>query len=957
LESTALESAVNALADDHRQFYCEQQGLLERVFALSPYVFQTFIKDSRGLMSLCISQLKLETINWSSLELTKVNGISASNESQCKQALRTWRNRLLALITIRRISGVAPIESELQELSAMADCFIHQAYDWLWSDFCQQWGTPYLNTAGEQAEQHLMIVAMGKYGGYELNFSSDIDLIFFYQEDGETQGGRRNLEHQIFFNRFGQQLISLLGDVTKDGFVYRVDMRLRPYGDSGPLTMCFAAAEDYYQEQGREWERFAMIKARPVTGSDDQKQYFKSLIMPFVYRRYIDFGVLDAIRAMKSMIDKEVRRKQQVNNIKLGSGGIREAEFIVQSLQLIRGGRVKDLQVASFLQSISLLAEHAMMTQECADAIKQSYLFLRQVEHSLQAINDKQTQLLPDDSNDQVRLALALNFSSFSQLHAAIAESKAIIEQEFKLLLNLDNEDQQGIVDITLESVDHIELSTWFSHTETSILDDIKSALVSFVHSSSVQQLTSQGKQRLEKLIPDLLSVLATCEQPVPILKRILSLLKSINRRTAYLVLLQENKPILEQLVTLCGASDWISQQLAQYPVLLDELLFPNTLYSPLSSDDLVSELQQQLLRVDPSDEEQQHDQLRIFKQTNELRVAAAVISNSINVLKASRMLSDIAESILASVVQLSWQSLCKKYGIPNIFGASEIQVKGFCVIGYGKLGGQELGFGSDLDLVFLYDAEPDLTIDNINSSNKTRALTNSQFFTRLAQKVIHNLTIRTLTGVLYDVDMRLRPSGNSGFLVSHIEAFTEYQHSEAWAWEHQALTRARAVTGDSNLAVQFNQVRHAIMANSQHRTTLKQDVVSMRDKMRKNLNTSTETLIDLKQGYGTMVDIEFITQYLMLTYTHLLEEVDNCPLTSRTTRQLKLLSKANIIDINKATLLIEAYRFYREMSNRRLLTGNTNLVEIEQLNSYPTEVVKIWQSIFSDATISETTE
>ncbi len=916
----------------------ELQQHLRRCCLLSPFISDCILVEGEFVIRGVRDNWQGE-LPWDLWQQALADQMSAcTNDLAAKQILRRWRSRIWALIGIRHVMQSTLIQRECGDIAKASDLLINSAYQWLLPHHCLQWGEP-KNARGQR--QDMLIVAMGKYGGYELNYSSDVDLLFFYVDDGETTGGRRSLEHQTFYVRLGQQLIALLADNTRDGFVFRVDMRLRPYGDSGPLAMSFAAAEDYYQEQGREWERFAMIKARVINGYAEEQQEFYQLIRPFVYRRYIDFGVLESIRDMKKMIETEVRRKGLTNNIKLGSGGIREAEFIVQSLQLIRGGRLTELQEPSFAKAMSLLADNEIIESAMAQKILNDYWFLRRIEHMLQIMHNQQTQFLPENELDQLRLVNALGYDDWPPFENQLKQSMSRIASEFKAVFRVDEHEGGGDDSANTFSLDMLaeeDVAQWFKQADQQQINEISKRLQSFTDSLQFQQLTTRGRERMEALLPVLMEVIAQQENAIETLARVLNLLSAITRRTAYLVLLTENPPVLEHLVKLCGQSEWIAHRLAEFPILLDELLYPNHLYKPLSQENLQQQLHQQMLRIEPDDEEQQQEQLRIFKQINELRVAAAVLNKTFNVRKASRFLSQIAQSILSVVTLLSWKKLCGRYGVPNIEGASREVLKGFSVVAYGKFGGEELGFGSDLDIVFLYNAEPE------QPTQGEKSMTHSLFFTRLAQRIINTLNMRTISGVLYEVDTRLRPSGNSGLLVSHIDAFQDYQLYEAWTWEHQAITRARGVAGDEFLIQWFDGFRHHILRQQRESDKLKQDVLEMREKMRSNLDRSSNDLLDIKQMPGGMVDIEFIAQYLVLLHAARFPEQH---WTCRTTRQFILLNELRVLPNPVVADLIEAYRDYREKTNILILTGQEKRLQQSLVEGNRAKVLQHWKSIF----------
>jgi len=943
LEKYQNLTQVISTSNDHFDYRpsfsdCASCSSMTSLAQASPFVGQVMSKEPPLFDAFLSSGAYQHPLNLESVALEMRAEVSQqASLDGAKRSLRVWRNRIMAQIALQRLLNTQTIEQEMATLSCFADHLITTAYQWCFKQMTEQWGTP-LDSSGNS--MGLMILAMGKYGGLELNFSSDVDLIFFYAEEGETQGANRSLEHHTFFIRLGQQLINLLNDTTRDGRVFRVDMRLRPYGESGPLAMSLDAAEDYYQEQGREWERFAMIKARVIGEDSLVHQVFYKMITPFVFRRYIDFGVLESIRSMKSMIANEVRRRKLQDNIKLGSGGIREAEFIVQSLQLIRGGRIPQLRAKSFYQALEALQEHEVIPQDKANTLKQEYSFLRKVEHILQMQYDEQTQQLPDNECDQARLIAVLDFENYTAFYQRLQHALSIVHQEFSEAFRLETDDSEGPSksNFKVASFDDSELSEVFAEQSSEQVQQIAKSIRLFVASNAYQQLTETGRNRLSSFFPGLLSSISKVNNAQVSLERILQLLKSINRRTAYLVLLEENPPVLEHLVRLCSQSAWISERLTEYPILLDELLYPNALYTPLTSHELKDELRVHMLRVEPDDEEQQQEHLRIFKQTHELRVAAAVLNQTINVRKASRYLSHIAEAVVDTVLYLSWHKLVAKFGAPQSTHSAELTPEQFAIIGYGKFGGEELGFGSDLDIVFLYDADPE------SKTLGSHPISNAQFFTRLAQRIISSLNMRTISGVLYEVDTRLRPSGNSGLLVSHITAFKDYQESEAWTWEHQALTRARMICGDPSIGKWFSQFRNDIIGRQRDSQQLMRDVVDMRDKMRRNLDKSKDSLIDIKQGVGTMVDIEFIAQYLVLSSAHLTELQS---WSTRTTHQLEQAAKLDLISAKTAALLIEAYRYYRECSNYLVLTGQDKCLPEVQLKDHIDQVCNAWSILF----------
>ncbi|MDX6020159.1 bifunctional [glutamate--ammonia ligase]-adenylyl-L-tyrosine phosphorylase/[glutamate--ammonia-ligase] adenylyltransferase [Scandinavium sp. V105_16] len=828
------------------------------------------------------------------------------DENSLMRELRLFRRRVMVRIAWAQALSQVSTESSLQQLSHLAETLIVATRDWLYDACCREWGTP-CNAEGKP--QPLLILGMGKLGGGELNFSSDIDLIFAWPEHGSTQGGRRELDNAQFFTRLGQRLIKALDQPTMDGFVYRVDMRLRPFGESGPLVLSFAALEDYYQEQGRDWERYAMVKARIM--GDREGVYVDELratLRPFVFRRYIDFSVIQSLRNMKGMIAREVRRRGLKDNIKLGAGGIREIEFIVQVFQLIRGGREPTLQGRSLLPTLDAIDALHLLPEGEAQQLHDAYLFLRRLENLLQSINDEQTQTLPQDELNRARLAWGMGFVDWETLAQALEEQMTRVRQIFNALIGDDEEtsaDEQLSEhwrELWQDALQEDDTLPGLAHLSDSARHQVLTLVADFRKELDRRTIGPRGRQVLDSLMPHLLSDVCSREDaPVP-LARIIPLLTGIVTRTTYLELLSEFPGALKHLIRLCAASPMVATQLARYPLLLDELLDPNTLYQPTATDAYRDELRQYLLRVPEEDEEQQLEALRQFKQAQLLRVAAADIAGTLPVMKVSDHLTWLAEAMIDAVVQQAWTQMVARFGQPRHL--AERQGRGFAVIGYGKLGGWELGYSSDLDLVFLHDCPLDVMTDG------EREIDGRQFYLRLAQRIMHLFSTRTSSGILYEVDARLRPSGAAGMLVTTTDSFADYQHHEAWTWEHQALVRARVVYGDPQLQAQFDAIRRDILTTPREGEKLQTDVREMREKMRAHLGGKHRDRFDIKADEGGITDIEFITQYLVLRFAH-----DKPKLTrwSDNVRILELLAQNDIMDEQEALALSRAYTTLRD--------------------------------------------
>ncbi|OCG62894.1 bifunctional [glutamate--ammonia ligase]-adenylyl-L-tyrosine phosphorylase/[glutamate--ammonia-ligase] adenylyltransferase [Gilliamella sp. GillExp13] len=851
--------------------------------------------------------------------------IAVSDETEFMKILRQFRRYILVRLAWSQLVHISNDEQILLQLSELAEVIIVTARNLLYELSCKEWGTPY-NAQGQT--QPLLILGMGKLGGGELNFSSDIDLIFTYPEHGQTQGGRKELDNAVFFTRLGQRLIKTLDQITEDGFVYRVDMRLRPLGDGGPLVLSFSAMEDYYQEQGRDWERYAMVKAKVL--GDQQSPYVSELyqmLKPFVFRRYIDFSVLQSLRNMKSMIEREVRRRGLKNNIKLGAGGIREIEFIVQVFQLIRGGRVVGLQTRSLLTALSVIEQESLLKTDEVTTLRENYFFLRRCENILQAICDEQTQTLPDDELDQLRLATSMGFANWEEFEQSLFKRMQVNRQIFNELIG-ENEseststikpyndqfDDLWVPDLQISDVKQILPA--YSDTEVKQLHQL---LVQFRNDIGKRTIGVRGREILDQLMPRLLESICSEKTAIVVLSRILPLLVNIVSRTTYLELLLEYPTALKQLIRLCCASPMISDQLAHYPILLDELIDINLLYQTVAPDEYKSQLYQYLLRIQIDGEEQQLEALRQFKQMQLLHIAACDVEHVLTTMKVSDHLTYVAESLLDFVVQMAWNQMVTRYGRPEYLTDND---KGLVVVAYGKLGGWELGYGSDLDLVFLHDCP----VNSITNGNKQ--IDSRQFYLRLVQRIIHLFNVRTSFGILYEVDVRLRPQGDAGLLVCSLDSFEDYQMNEAWTWEHQALVRARAIYGEGELIKRFNQIRHNVLCKKRDENALKTEVRQMREKMRNHLGTTQANLFNLKIDEGGIGDIEFISQYLVLNYANKYPKMTKW---SDNVRILELATNYQIMDSQEAEQLTQAYIDMRNKIHRLALQLQSSTVNSSQ--------------------------
>jgi glutamate-ammonia-ligase adenylyltransferase len=855
--------------------------------------------------------------------------------------LRRFRRREMVRIAWRDLAGWADLTETMSTLSAFADACLDHSLRILYRWQCDKFGIP---TAEDGSKQQLVVLGLGKLGARELNFSSDVDLIFAYPRGGQTRGAASSLSNEDFFSRLCRRLIKVIGQPTAEGQVFRVDLRLRPFGESGPLAMEFNGLEQYYQEQGREWERYALIKARIVAGDKAAGNFLLEQLHPFIYRRYLDYSAFESLREMKQMIALEVKRKGMANDIKLGPGGIREIEFFGQIFQLIRGGVTPALQETGILKVLKALADEHNIPRHVCRELTEAYVFLRNAENRLQEYSDQQTHQLPPGAGGQLRLAASMDFADADSFNSTLDDHRDRVHGHFQMLLESgDAGDSPPELEALLDSIwQNVMECQQAGQTLASLGYDHPEQVLRLLeylrNDPETRALSPKGRRRLDKLMPRFLKEIGTCENPLTTLRRIIDLIKAIERRTSYLALLLENPTTLTHLVKLSNASPWISSFLARHPVLLDELLDPRTLYQPPQKNEMKKGLQHRLALIAPDDLEYQIEQLCIFKQINVLRVATADVTGTLPLMRVSDYLSEIAETILNEVVGLAFNHLVSKHGSPACRLDDKPCQRGFAVIAYGKLGGLELGYGSDLDLVFLHAGTHEQT------SGGKRAIDSAQFFNRLGQRVIHILTAHTRAGKAYEIDMRLRPSGSSGILVSHIDAFSEYQLTEAWTWEHQALIKARPICGDDLIANRFEKTRAKVLARQRPQPELKEEVVQMRERMRKELLNPEAGLFDLKQDAGAMVDIEFLVQYLVLLKSHkhrgLLQWTDNV-------RLLQTLIETGTMDEITAHQLKHAYLIYRAVAHQLSLQEKPAKISHEKFNLLQKRVAEIYRNVF----------
>jgi glutamate-ammonia-ligase adenylyltransferase len=919
-----------------------------RVWAASPYV-ATACRRAPDMLRRLLENADLDR-SYTEGELFERIGKALPTqvpESEVMSILRRLRRAEMVRIAWRDLSGAADLQETLVDLSMLAQACVEHALQWCYREACERFGEP---RDSDGKNQHMVVLGMGKLGGFELNFSSDIDLIFCFPKEGSTEGGRRQPNSQ-FFIRLGQRLIKILNDITVDGFVFRVDMRLRPFGDSGALVTSFSAMEDYYQRHGRDWERYAMIKARVVAGDLKAGEELLTILRPFVYRRYLDYGAFEALRKMKGLINAETKRRNLDDNVKLGAGGIREIEFIGQAFQLIRGGRDVDLQERRIQAVLKLLTDKGLLPAYAMDKLLAAYEFLRRTENRLQMIGDQQTHDLPSQGVHRDRLAFAMGFPDWSTFRTELNAHRQRVHDLFNGISATPQFD--GLVPSKEGGQGTPMLKLWHGllDEESAIAllrqsgyrnpSEAYAAINSHRMGRVYHLKNAIGRERLDRLMPLLIAAVGQSPDPDNVLHRLLALVEAIVQRSVYVALLAENPMALSQLVKLSAASPWISDYLRRHPILLDELLDPRSLYAPPDKDGLTFELQTQLRHVEEDDLEYLMDRLRHFKQAHVLRVAAADVMDYLPLMRVSDQLTWIAEVILTKVVKICWRMMVEKHGRPRCQRDGEAYYPDFAVAAYGKLGGIELGYGSDLDLVFLHDSG-----GQRQYTDGEKSIANSVFYARLGQRIIQFITVLTPAGVLYDVDSRLRPSGASGFLVSSLEAFKDYQLNKAWTWEHQALVRARVVAGNERFERRFADIRKAVLCTRRNDSELRQEVREMRKRMWEELGTASEKLFDLKKDPGGIADIEFMVQYAILAHAHeypaLVEFTDNI-------RLLDGLEHHRLMSSEDAQSLRDIYRTFRDMVHELSLEGESSVVSAATLKAERARIIKLWNDMMAD--------
>ena len=914
----------------------------QSVFAASRFVEEAAGRDP-GLLAGLANSGELERARGAGEVAALASGIAADDETAFMDALRRLRRRELVRIAWRDLTGASTLPETLAETSALADAAIATALAFANRALAPRYGTP-RSPAGEA--QELLVIGMGKLGGRELNFSSDVDLVFLFPEGGETDGPRA-VSNEEYFTRLGQSLIRLLDARTPEGFVYRVDMRLRPLGEPGPLAMNFAAFEGYLQQHGRDWERYAWVKARAITGTARYRALYDDVVRPFVYRRYLDFGVYESLREMKAMIAREVERRELKDNIKLGPGGIREIEFIVQSQQLIRGGAEPGLQTPSLLAALPRLAGAKLLAPSTVAELADTYAFLRRVENRLQMENDAQEHTLPADPAGRERLAATMGFDAWATFIADFEAHRRRVTAHFVAVVlgrggTADQASAAGLEALWMDEPQFDRLVEDLGHFGLGDAQAAARMLFELRQSSYFRRLDAFGRRRLATLAPRILAAVARVEagggaDGPSLLARLLRIVEAIGGRTAYLALLNENAQALERLVEACHTGDYLARQVAAHPLLLDELLDARVFETLPDRTQFAAELAARLGHAG-DDEEQRMDALRHFRRAATFRVALQDLTGRLPLMQVSDRLTDVAELILEQALSLAWRHTAAQYGEPRCEGTRGPRNARVGIAGYGKLGGMELGYASDLDLVFLHDSA-----GQNQQTAGPKSVDNEVFFLRLAQRLVHVLTVHTPAGRLYEVDVRLRPSGKGGLAFTQVGAFEEYQRREAWTFEHQALLHSRWVAGDAALGAAYSQVRRAVLVEAVKRETLRADIFAMRERMRAEHGRTREGQFDLKHDRGGIADIEFLAQYWVLRHVR-----EHPPLAefADTIRHLESVGSAALVDHRVIDRLVDAYRTYRSAAHHLSLEQRPAAVDAGEYEPMRAGVAAVWERV-----------
>lgn len=848
-------------------------------------------------------------------------------------ALRTVRQLVMERLIRLDCEARAPLGDITRAVTELAELALDHACRHAREELDSRHGAP-LGPQGQPVQ--LWIIGMGKLGARELNVSSDIDLIYVYEHDGDTagiEGGRGRISNHEYFARAVKAIYSLVGDTTEHGFVFRVDLALRPNGNSGPAAISLSALEEYLQVQGREWERFAWLKSRVVAPTScigsPEVQALRGVVLPFVFRRYLDYSVFDALRSLHRQIrDHAAKRSaghpERANDVKLSRGGIREIEFTVQLLQVVRGGQFPELRRRPTLEALQRLAQAGLMPQETADAMARAYVFLRQVEHRIQYLDDQQTHVLPTRDDDLAWIASTMGYPDCCAFLHELDAHRELVAQEFDTLLG-GNEKKQcsggGCGGPKASAPPPPELESLLEQ----LPEDFRARVAEWRNNPRVANLRDEARARLFRIVQRTAQWLGEGRCSLEAAGRLTNWLEPLMRRESYLALLLERPPVHQQLLALLGAAKWPARYLLQHPGVIDELVGDTLMAERFVVADFERELAQRLKSLQSTGEDDDETLLNLLRRAQHaetFRTLARDVGGRITVEQVADDLSALADSVLRITTQWCWNRLKNRHR----------EVPQFGIIGYGKLGGKELGYGSDLDIVFVFDDDDE------------RA---PEVYAAFVRKLINWLTVKTGEGDLYEIDTALRPNGNSGLLVTSFDAYANYQQQRgsntAWTWEHQAMTRARFVLGSPELQARFDAVREAVITSARDASALKEEIVTMRERVR-SAHPVPSGMFEVKHSPGGMVDAEFAVQYLVLSQSGAHPELRG------NLGNIALLERAEQVGLLPAGVghaAANAYRELRRVQHRARLDEAPTQVEPPALQAERDAVLALWQAVF----------
>ncbi len=946
-QSTAWPRATAAFLDERLarlEIACREAGVrfhddagvddhLQRVLLASDFAYHSFLRDP-SLLGPEFLQLMSDPRHADARAGTLAE---AHGDAELRLELRRFRLREALRLIWRDVNGADAVETTLAGASVLAECCIEAALRGAEREVAQRHGV--LRDAQGRV-QRLVVFALGKLGGGELNFSSDIDVVFAFAEHGDSgsDDGRnaRSLDASAYYARVGQLLVSLLADRNADGYVFRVDLRLRPFGNAGRLALSFAAMEQYFQREGRDWERYAWIKARPVAGDRAAGARLLDTLRPFVFRRYLDYTAFAGLREMKALIDAEVARKDLADHLKLGPGGIREIEFIVQLVQLIRGGREPTLRARGLLPALAACEQLGFMSAERARRLREAYRFLRQLENRVQMFADQQTHEIPADAEVRQRIARALGRADWDALAMELAVHRAAVVEEFAALMAVEaRSDAQKtqaqwlqfwrLLDAGEDIDPRVLAEAGFDPPHEAITE-----LEALRGSAALRNMSARSRERLDRVMPALFAAAATQTEPMSSLIRLLKLVHAIARRSVYLALLDEQPAALKRLSAVFSASAFLAERVIAHPLLLDDLFDDRVDNLPLRREDLSEELARRLATLGDADPEAEIELIQEQRQSALFRIGLAFLGGRVDAVASARLLADVAEVVLAAVLRIAERDLIAAHGR---IGERIAEGTGLTIIAYGSFGGAELGFGSDLDLVFVYDG--DLAQ---GESDGPRPLDGSRYYARLAQRIVHLLGVLTRAGRLYEVDVRLRPDGSKGMLVLSFAAYEAYQRERAWTWELQALVRARAIAGDVALLRRFADLRANLLGATREADSVREDVRAMRERWRTERDRSDEGQFDLKQGAGGLVDIEFLLQALVLMHS---AEYPALLASGNSAELIATAALSGVLAVDDAHALAQAHAALLARAIRCTLDGRARVVRRGEEVEHEVDVVR----------------